>query len=207
MSIQAIIWDLGGVLVRTEDLTSRNNLAKRLGLSAKELNDLIFGTPENALAQLGEISLDEHWDIIRQTLQLSAEEIKQVEQEFFAGDELDEELIDFIRKLKVEYRTALLSNALSKLRNAITNQWKIDDAFHLMIISAEVGIMKPDEAIYQYTLERLGLEPYETVFIDDFQINIDGAREVGMHTILFENTDQVMAELNELLSDGTLEIP
>lgn len=207
MSIHAIIWDVGGVLVRTEDWAPRDNLANRLGLTRQELNDLVFGTPENAAAQLGEITHEEHWDKFRKTLQISVEEVKQLEQEFFAGDKLDVDLVDFIRALKKNYHIVLLSNALSNLRIAITNEWKIDDAFHQIIISAEVGMMKPDEAIYELTLERMGFEPYETVFIDDFPRNIEGARQVGMHTILFKDTNQVMTELNTLLADGSVELP
>jgi len=207
MSIHAIIWDAGGVLVRTEDWAPRDVLADRLGLTRKELNDLVFGAPEDSRAQLGEISHEEHWENIRLTLGLSAAETPSVRREFFAGDELDADLIDYIRTLKQNYRTAMLSNAPSNMRIAINKELHIDDAFHLMVISAEVGLMKPDPAIYRLTLERLGFEPYETVFIDDVSENVAGARQVGMHAILFKNTEQIRTDLQSLLDDVTLELP
>lgn len=206
MTIIAVIWDLGGVLVRTEDLTPRDDLAKRLGLSRNELNVLVFGTPEDSRAQLGEISHDEHWENIRQRLSLSADEIPTMQREFFAGDQLDTDLIGYIRTLKLNYRSALLSNALSNMRIAINEDWHIADAFHLMVISAEVGLMKPDPAVYQLTLQRLGVKPSQAVFIDDFSENVAAAGQVGMHTILFQNTDQIRSDLQSLLADDSQDI-
>ncbi|MCH8930255.1 MAG: HAD-IA family hydrolase, partial [Proteobacteria bacterium] len=99
--------------------------------------------------------------------------------EIFAGDELDSGLIDYIRELKQIYRIAMLSNAPSDARNSIIEKWHMDDAFDLIIISADVGLMKPDPAIYELTLEQLGFEPHETAFIDDFSENIKAARQLG----------------------------
>ena len=206
MGIQAIIWDSGGVLVRTEDWTPRDNLADRLGLTRKELKDLVFGTRADARLQLGEISSEEHWNNISQTLGLSAAQTVSLRSEFFAGDELDSGLIDYIRELKQKYRIAMLSNAPSDARNAISEMWHIDDAFDLIIISAEVGFMKPDLAIYELTLEQLGFEPHETVFIDDFSENIKAAHQLGMHTILFQDSEQTRADLQSLLEDAALDL-
>ena len=206
MGIQAIIWDSGGVLVRTEDWTPRDNLADRLGLTRKELKDLVFGTRADARLQLGEISSEEHWNNISQTLGLSAAQTVSLRSEFFAGDELDSGLIDYIRELKQKYRIAMLSNAPSDARNAISEMWHIDYAFDLIIISAEVGFMKPDLAIYELTLEQLGFEPHETVFIDDFSENIKAAHQLGMHTILFQDSEQTRADLQSLLEDAALDL-
>jgi putative hydrolase of the HAD superfamily len=78
---------------------------------------------------------------------------------------------------------------------------KIDDAFDQLIISAEVGIMKPDARIYQLALEKLGVAPAEAVFVDDFAVNIEGARAVGMYAIQFTRPDQTVEELKKLLND------
>ena len=207
MGIQAIIWDSGGVLVRTEDWTPRDNLADRLGLTRKELEDLVFGTHADPRLQLGEISSEEHWENISQSLGLSAAQAADLRNEFFAGDELDSGLIDYIGELKQKYRIAMLSNAPTDARISISEKWHIDDAFDLIIISAEVGLMKPDPAIYKLTLEQLGFEPHETVFIDDFFENINAARQLGMHTVLFENSDQTRVDLQSLLDDAALDLP
>jgi epoxide hydrolase-like predicted phosphatase len=76
--------------------------------------------------------------------------------------------------------------------------FQIADAFDLIIGSAEVKIMKPDHAIYQLALQRLDLQPDETVFIDDFAHNIVAAKQVGMATIHFKSDLDVPAELAKL---------
>lgn len=199
MSIHAIIWDLGGVLVRTEDFTPRDRLAARLGMSRAQLDRLVFGGPGDYRAQLGEISYAQHWEALRRQLDLGPDELAAMQRDYFAGDVLDVGLVDYIRALKADYYTALLSNALSILRSLINEQWKIDDAFHAMVISAEVGLMKPDPAIYHLALEQVGVEPGEAVFIDDHPDNVAGARDVGMHAIHFQGSQQAMRELQALL--------
>ncbi|MCI0519409.1 MAG: HAD-IA family hydrolase, partial [Chloroflexi bacterium] len=80
--------------------------------------------------------------------------------------------------------------------------WKFEDAFDFMIISAEVGLVKPDERIYRLTVDRLGMRPEECIFVDDFSRNVDAAREFGLHAIHFKTTEQAQAELFGLLADG-----
>jgi epoxide hydrolase-like predicted phosphatase len=112
---------------------------------------------------------------------------------------LDVELVDYIRELKKNYCTVLLSNAFSNLRAALEERWQIDDAFHHIVISAEAGLMKPDPAIYRLALEKTGFEPEEAVFIDDFERNVEGARDVGLHAIHFQDAAQAREQLETLL--------
>jgi epoxide hydrolase-like predicted phosphatase len=200
MAIKAIIWDLGGVLVRTEDWGPRDRLATRLGISRRELNDLVFGSSGDYRAQLGQITAAQQWEKAAQKLSIPPSEIDSTIEEFFDGDILDSDLINYIRTLKPTYITALLSNAMSDLRHAITTQWHIEDAFHHLIISAEIGLMKPDAAIYQLALQQLSTSPKETVFIDDMLKNVEGARAVGIQAIHFQTPRQVKVELDALLS-------
>lgn len=199
MSITTVIWDLGGVLVRTEDFAPRDLLAESFGLQRKELSRLVFGDRDDSRAQLGEISHEEQWEQVCKNLGVPKDQAHEIEKRFFAGDRLDNELMDYIRSIKAKYTSALLSNALSNLRQLIFEHWKIDDAFHHLTISAEVGLMKPGPAIYEFALEQFGSKAEEAVFIDDTLENITGARDVGMHAILFQTPEQARNDLEELL--------
>ena len=199
MTIHAIIWDIGGVLEREEDPVPRDNLAKRLGIERRDLAHLFFGHTDNFRVQRGEISMKDHWKNVADTLNISEDELTIAREDFFSGDKLDMELVNFIRELKHTYCTAVLSNYMSHLRYRINEEWQIADAFNHLIISAEVGHMKPHPEIYCLALETLGYAPEETVFIDDFIENIEGAGEVGIHGILFQNPEQVKLDLNELI--------
>ncbi len=200
MGIHAIIWDIGGVLERTEDWGPRQKLIERLGRTMHEMDQLVFGHTDNQRCQLGEITAEQHWANVAAELGLNANEMQQALAEFFGGDQLDYQLVETIRHLKGKYCTAVLSNYMTNLRPRITDEWQIDDAFNHLIISAEVGLMKPDPAIYQRVLEVIGYEAHQTVFIDDFIENVEGARAVGYHAILFQNPEQIKADLQALLN-------
>jgi epoxide hydrolase-like predicted phosphatase len=199
VSIQAIYFDIGGVLVRTEDKTPRDQLAARLGISREVLNDLVFSGEQGQRAQCGEISATELWEGVRKFLHLPVEAMPQVRQEFFGGDRLDTGLLDYIRILHQHYKTGIISNALDNTRSMIENRWGMTDAFNTIIISAEVGVMKPDARIFQIALQSLGLPPHEAMFVDDFADNVEGARAVGMHAIQFHNPEQIRLDLEAIL--------
>lgn len=199
MDISAFIWDLGGVLVRTQDYSSRQKLASRFGLSRFELEELVFNSDSGTKAQLGQISAVQHWKDITEPFQLTPAEFIEFQNNFWGGDRLDESLVNTIRSLRPRFKTALLSNAFSDLREMISHQWNIDDAFDEIVISAEVGVQKPDARIYEITLERLKVRPEQAVFIDDFPQNIQGARDLKLESIHFTNPTQTLEELEVFL--------
>jgi glucose-1-phosphatase len=199
-NIKAVIFDLGGVLVRTEDRRCRADLAHRLGMTYEELSRLVFESESARLATLGQRSTEEHWESIRGTLGVSQCDFPAVRAGFWGGDVLDTSLIAYIKSLKSRFKTGLLSNAWDNLRRVITETWKFADAFDEMVISAEVGIAKPDPRIYQLAVQRLGVLPQEAIFVDDFPHNIQSAQEVGLHGILFKNPNQVRRDLERQLN-------
>ena len=69
----------------------------------------------------------------------------------------------------------------------------------VIVISSEEKVMKPDPGIYHIALERLGVQPDEAVFVDDFQHNVEGAQALGMHAIRFVSTSQTLEDLGKLL--------
>jgi FMN phosphatase YigB (HAD superfamily) len=148
MNIQAIYWDIGGVLVRTEDRTPRAELAKRLGMTAHDLEELVFGGEHGRQAQSGQITADQQWEYVCQVLNWPAAEWKTLEQEFFRGDHLDTKLLDYIGSLRPRHKTGVISNALSNVRPMAEGGWGMAEAFDTLVFSAEVGIMKPDPRIF-----------------------------------------------------------
>lgn len=201
MSISVVIWDFGGVLVRTEDPQPRQALAERLALTRDELEERVFGGDSGGQAQRGEISVEAHWQNVGRMFDLDERGMQEFQAQFWGGDRLDEQLIDYLRSLRRSHKLGLLSNAFGDLRAYLNAVWKIADAFDDLLISAEVGLVKPDPAIYQLALQRLGTQPHEAVFIDDMPANVEGARRVGMHAIRFINPGQTRAELDALF-DG-----
>ena len=200
MSIRAVFFDLGGVLLRTEYQAPREHLAERLNMEYDDLVRLVFETETSRKASIGQISADEHWKVVTRKLKRSPSEAQAIRDEFFAGDVLDLELVAFIRSLRPHYKTGLISNAWSDLREYIGKK-KFEDVFDHMVISAEVGLTKPDPKIYQIALDQLGVSPNEAVFVDDFSENVKSAQAVGMSAIHFLEPERALIKLKKLLNN------
>jgi epoxide hydrolase-like predicted phosphatase len=198
--IKAVFFDLGGVIVRTEFQAPREHLAERLGMEYEDLVKLVFDSPSSIRASHGEISDKEHWAEVTKRLRRPAAETETIREEFFAGDVVDREILEFLRSLRPDYFVGLISNAWPDLRDYIARQ-KFDDAFDNMVISGEVGVIKPEARIFRIALEQAGVSPNEAVFVDDFFENVEGCRAVGMHGIHFRDPQEAMGELKNLL-DG-----
>ncbi|HNT05443.1 MAG TPA: GNAT family N-acetyltransferase [Anaerolineae bacterium] len=198
VTIKAIIVDMGGVLLRTETQEPRRKLAARLGLSLEELYEVVFESQESKLLQLGEVSYEQAWDTLAQRFGLDQRGLAEVQHQMFEADRLDLELVSYLRRARGTVKTALLSNAGTRLRQTLREN-HIEDAFDEVIISAEVGVMKPDPESYWIALNRLGVEPQEAIFVDDFAANVEGACRVGMLGIQFTTTQDLTERLDELL--------
>ena len=198
MNIKAIIWDLEGVLILTDDNNMPLTVAKKLNAPYEKVREIFF-SDANDRVDLGEITQDQFNEYLLDTLQISRE--KKYLLEAFLNEEfyIDKDLLIEITGLRREYKMGLLSNFSDDLRPKIDNEWALGSVFDEIIISSEVGLVKPDPAIFNLMLDRLGVKADESVFIDDRIKNIDGAKEMGFHTIFFTDKDQALEELARIL--------
>jgi len=198
--IRAVIFDMGGVLLRTEDATPRENLARQLGISRQALEEAVFLSPSSRLAETGEISEAEHWNIVLDRFGVPMNQRHAFREAFWAGDRLDVHLVRWLDGLRPVYKTGLLSNAWDEARGSVQARFGFLDVFDVSLFSAEVGLRKPDERFYRLILERLAVRPDEAIFVDDFPMNIEAALELGIHAIRFYSRQQVIDEIQQLLS-------
>lgn len=198
-SIKAVIFDMGGVLLRSADHGPRQELANKFGITEKELYYQVFDTPLAVQATLGEIGEAEVWRGIAGHFHLSEEESLAFQDAFWKGDILDQKLVDYIGALRPGYKTALLSNAWSGARAMLGGKYNALHVFDVIVFSAEIKLAKPDPKIYAYVIDQLKVQPSEAVFVDDFPQNIEAARAFGLHAIQFLNHDQAITDLKSLL--------
>jgi putative hydrolase of the HAD superfamily len=105
-------------------------------------------------------------------------------------------MIEVVRVARVAgLKTALLSNSWSVDHY---DRDMLDELFDVAVISGEVGMHKPEEPIYRLTVERLGVEPSECVFIDDLRENCEGAESIGMTAIRHRHAGETIARLKTL---------
>jgi epoxide hydrolase-like predicted phosphatase len=198
MSIRAVFFDFGGVIVRTEYQTPRQQLAERLGMEYDDLDRIVFDSETGRQASIGAITALQHWESVMKRLKRPYEEMSAIRDEFFAGDIVDHQILNFLRGLRGKYVTGLISNAWSDLRDYLIRE-KMDDAFDQITISAEVGVAKPEAKIFQVALKQAGVSPNEAVFVDDFYVNIEGCEKVGMKGIHFKDASSALQQLKLLL--------
>jgi len=103
-----------------------------------------------------------------------------------------------LAKLKPKYRLILLSNTDVVRFSYIQKTFPELMIFDGYVLSFDYGLMKPDPRVYLSALERAGSKPENAVFIDDIQVNVEGARRVGIEGILFTPETDLEAELGKL---------
>lgn len=198
--IRAVIFDWGGVLSPLDFLQRTSEWEARLGLSPGTLNVALWGEKWKLL-EIGAISREEYDAHVARMLGIDHEALRAFYREYFAADSLNPRIVAAIRALRGRYKVALLTNAFPEHAEVLRKRHGFDPRteFDLYINSAEVGLSKPDPAIYRLTLDRLGVRPEEAIFIDDHLRNTDAARMLGMHTVLFTDAETALADLEALL--------
>ncbi|MEX0992949.1 MAG: HAD family phosphatase [Solirubrobacterales bacterium] len=121
---------------------------------------------------------------------------------YFRALRPNEAMIELMRELRGRgYRMAILTNNVREWEPLWRAKLEVDEIFELVVDSAFVGMRKPSTTIYELTLERLGnMRPAQCAFIDDNEVNVAAARELGMHAILFHSNEQAIPEMRELLN-------
>ncbi|HEX7568255.1 MAG TPA: HAD family phosphatase [Anaerolineaceae bacterium] len=204
--LRAVLWDMGGVLLRNMVPEPRIRLAELYGMSESQLEELVFENPVSKKATIGEAGIEELWEYVREALQLDPQKLAEFVVTFWSSDRVDEELVDFIQSLRPNYKIGLLSNSFIDARQSLSKRFPgLLNIFDEIVFSSEVKMAKPDPRIYCLMLDKLGLVPESTIFVDDFRENVEAAHALGIHAIQFRNSRQARQAVLEALSSAGAE--
>ncbi len=121
-------------------------------------------------------------------------------QALLAESTVHHQVVDRVRDLKAEgYRLGLITNNVREGSAMWRSLVPVDELFEVVVDSCEVGMRKPNPAIYRHALELLGSSPAEAVFLDDHPGNVAGATVAGVAGIHVIDPDEALAELDQLL--------
>jgi epoxide hydrolase-like predicted phosphatase len=202
VSIRAIVFDWGGVLMRTIDYGPRHHWDDQLGLPHGSVEQAVHGLAAWRQAQLGEISLDMYWHAVGDHLGLTTEQTARLRVDFYSGDKLNNSLCSSIRRWQQKsLKMGLLSNNTLDLAQTLKDN-HVDTLFDAIVISAGIRVMKPETRAYTTMLDRLKVAPAEAVMVDDFPANIDGARAVGMAGVMFTPDGSWHHDLEKLIESS-----
>ena len=207
--IEAVLWDIGGVLTASP-FEAFNQFEAENGLPRDFIRGVNATNPEtNAWAQFesNRVDADAFDDLFRaETAALGYPVNGKRVLEILNGAPRPR-MIEALRSCKEHFRVGAITNnmkpasgdppavAVPKRAMLMENAMSL---FEVVVESSVEGVRKPDPAIYRIACERLGVEPARTVFLDDLGINLKPARAMGMHTIKVLNEDQALAELSEV---------
>jgi len=187
--IHAIIFDCFGVLIHGS-LDHLRSLVPPEHLV--ELNDLSHSS------DYGYVSKADYLQGVGDLIGRSAADVADI---IHAQYVRNQQVVKLADSLHGEYKVAMLSNVGRGVIDGLFSAQELDTLFDTVILSSEVGMVKPNADIYQLAAHRLGLPPEECLMIDDSPTNVAGAKEAGMQGIICSNPAQCVADVRALLTE------
>ena len=194
--ITTLFWDIGGVLLTNAwDRDARHAAAARFGLDEAE-----FEQRHEALVsalETGKISLDEYLErtVFCYRQSFTREEFKEF---IYAQSRPKADSLTLAREIAHKCLMATINNESLDLNLYRIQKFGLRDIFTAFFSSCFVRLRKPDPAIYRLALDVMQKIPEECCFIDDRPLNLEGARQEGIHVIRFQDANQLRRDLAQM---------
>ncbi len=209
-NLKAVLFDFGGVFTDSP-FHAFSAYGQKIGATEEQVSDIVFGGyvvdsdhPWHRVER-GEIALE---DAREQIMALGREQGLEVDiwEVFMAmsenGGGLREELVDYVRRLRdAGLATAIITNNVVEFRDHWRAMLPVDELFDFVVDSSEVGLRKPNPAIFNKALETGGLGAHEVIFLDDHAGNVAAARALDIQSILVDGDGaKTVADLQAVLN-------
>ncbi len=214
-AFDAVLFDFGGVFTDSP-FHAVHAFGEDLGIDSGEVTDLVFGSYERDgdhpwhRLERGEISLESARELI-----LAASEERGTPVDIYelfmrmagnnAGADSKQPLVERVRGLKEDgYALGIITNNVVEFGDGWRGLVPVDELFDFVVDSSSVGLRKPDPRIFQLAIEQLGgIEPGRTVYLDDYQANVDVACDLGMRGITVgPDVAETVRDLDAVLHGG-----
>jgi epoxide hydrolase-like predicted phosphatase len=189
--IKAVIFDCFGVIIADGFSVVLNELRQTNPKAVDFINPLM------EMVMNGDLSVEESSTMIAEYLGTTYEEWRA---RIHQHESKDTTLMEFIKSLRADYKTGLLSNVGKGGLDRRFSRDELSSCFDVVIASGEVGLVKPQHKIYELTANKLGVQASECIFIDDIEVYCIAASETGMQAIQYKNLSQLKTDLEKILS-------
>ena len=198
--IKTIVVDLGNVHFTHG---TRRGVEKIYGMvdAPKQTVDELFKSlpgKEGALLRQGKISMNEFKKRLEERLEVSREKADELVEIWHSSYEPNEGMPELMQKLSKNYRLIVFSGTVLERVQYLDKKYDFKKHFNDFVFTFDVGLNKRDKKIFECLLGKVGAAPSECVVVDDTQRILDDAKTFGFNTILYENTGQLMKELEKL---------
>lgn len=199
VKIKAVIFDYGRVLSLPQPPFTVESMAEICHVPVETFRK---GYWDFRLAyDRGDLNVNEYWKSRAQTfhVNLSAEQITRiVHVDCESWSHLNPVMVEWVQQLHAAgVRLALLSNMPLELKNYLVANLNLFSRFDHLFFSCDVRRVKPEPQIYQHCLSLLGLSPGEVLFLDDKAENVEGATQLGIHSLLFDSPENAFTQIKD----------
>jgi epoxide hydrolase-like predicted phosphatase len=196
--IEAAIFDMGGVLIKSPRTAVGDDLKKELGIDQPTV-DAIW---KDFIPLLGSGKIDENefWNRISRQHKIRSVSVDEnlLGRAFIETLENNDQLMRYIKELgQTGIKLAVLSNTIAPHADPVRKSG-LFDAFDYVFLSHEVGFRKPDPTIYQHAIEVMAVAPEKSIYVDDDAANVDAAEKLGLLGVVASDPLQVIAEIKQL---------
>ena len=144
---------------------------------------------------MGEVSVDEFYNLLSK---ISGINTMSIEKELYAKATYHPEVIEIIKKLKLNYKIVLFSNNFAHSLYKIIDKNDLRKLFDFIVISSEYKMKKPSPQFFNKMLEIVGLNKEEVIFIDDTTGNVDAGNNLGITSFVYKSPEQLISDLKSL---------
>ena len=199
MAIKNVVFDVGNVLVPWDPAGIEARALGRARVEAEGFVPPLRGNPVWIAVNRGELSLEEAKARYVAEQGFAAGDIDALWEALFAAFPLITDTRAMMDELKeAGYRLFAITDNVHEVVAHLKQEYDFFDLFEAAAVSAELGVLKPDPRIYRWLLDAGGIEASESVFLDDVQRNVDGAKAVGMEARLFTTATTAREDLRAL---------
>ena len=202
MTIKAIVFDLGGVVLDLDFSNFYNRIITQSPLNKPQTPIMLEFFRQSDIYHQGNMSDKEFYQLacdLLQIVMLNQSEFFNAFNSIISG--FNPEVVEIIRQIRDNgrYKLLALSNVNASHWDYIQKKkWEFIDYFDELILSHEIHLIKPDPKVFNYTIQKVGCKPNQIVFIDDGLNNVRSARELGIIGIKYTNKDELIEELKKL---------
>jgi putative hydrolase of the HAD superfamily len=196
--IEAVIFDLDGVIRHWND-DELDRIETECGLPARTILDTGFSEDLGPACMTGTLTYREWMDEIRRRVVAAHGDRAVPALDAWEANVgiVDPAAVELLRSVRRSTTVALLSNGTTRLRRDL-HVLGIDEEFDVVFNTAELGVAKPAVEVFELVVTRLGVTPTTTVFVDDMEENVAGARAAGLHATLHVDVSSTAAVLAEM---------
>jgi|SRR2546429_786524 len=195
--IKAIFLDIGGVLILSKYREIIEKWASELNVPSDKLHQ--------TLKQYSHIGMAGKRGSYQEFLEqneidwITADQLKALQKEAWKSEYINQELLDFILENKGKYTFGIITNNYKEAEELLLKKFNVPKFYSVFVSSADIGVLKPDERIYQYALERIKTPAEQTIFVDDQERNVEAAKELGMVGFLYRDNESLLKQLSKAL--------